>query len=210
MTISVNRMYKFIVILCTLTLFYSCNTTKKMTITEKKLIQSADVNTPFRVLLVTEKYDSLALRKPCRDVDIVNDSLHIKWLITRMKATMKAESGVGIAAPQIGISRNVFLFVRVDKPDMPVEVAINPKIMEVPDETVCFERDGCLSIPDVSGNSIRYPWVKVEYYNENGEKITEKLTGYSRNDNFVAVIFQHEFDHLQGILFIDKLCEMND
>ncbi|MCE5330664.1 MAG: peptide deformylase [Bacteroidales bacterium] len=181
-----------------------------MTITERKLIQSADVNTPFRVLLVTEKSDSLVLRKPCRDVDIVNDSLNIKWLIARMKATMKAESGVGIAAPQIGLSRNVFLFVRVDKPDMPVEVAINPKIIEVPVKTVCFERDGCLSIPDVSGNSIRYPWVKVEYYNENDEKITEKLTGYSRNDNFVAVIFQHEFDHLQGILFTDKLCEMND
>ncbi|MDR2834734.1 MAG: peptide deformylase, partial [Bacteroidales bacterium] len=67
--------------------------------------------------------------------------------------------------------------------------------------------DGCLSIPDFSGNSQRYPWVEVEYLNQNGEKITEKLTGYSRLTSFTAVIFQHEYDHLRGTLFIDKLCE---
>lgn len=200
-------MNRFVVILFTLAFLSSCNPIKNMTIAEKKLIQSADSETPFRVLLVTDKVDSLILRAKSIDVNWLEEKEIIQHLVSRMKATMKFESGVGIAAPQVGISRNIFLFVRVDKPDDLITVAINPKIISVPDETICFERDGCLSVPDFAGNSTRYPWVEVEYINENGETIREKLTGYSRKDNFVAVIFQHEFDHLQGTLFTDKLCD---
>ena len=178
-----------------------------MTVAEKNLIKRADAETPFRVLLVTDNSDSLTLRAKAIDVDWEADKDVIQHLVSRMKATMKFESGVGIAAPQVGISRNIFLFVRVDKPDAPIAVAINHKIISVPDETICFERDGCLSVPDFAGNTVRYPWIEVEYMNENGETIKEKLTGYSRRDNFVAVIFQHEFDHLQGTLFTDKLCD---
>ena len=178
-----------------------------MTNSEIKHIESANALTPFRVLLTTNEQDLKILRRPCKDINFGKDVENVEKLISRMKATMFAESGVGIAAPQIGISRNIFLFVRVDRPNAPVEVAINPKIVNRADETICFERDGCLSIPDISANSIRYPWVEVEYLNENGKKIREKLVGYSRKDNFVAVIFQHEFDHLQGVLFTDKLCE---
>lgn len=119
---------------------------------------------------------------------------------------MEAESGVGIAAPQVGILRNVFLFTRIDKPEKPVEVAINPRIINYSSEKVCFERDGCLSIPDQSGNSLRYKWVEVEYLNEKGESIRETLKGYERSGDFTGIIFQHEFDHLNGILYTDKLC----
>ncbi len=200
-------MQKYLLLLCTLFLLYSCNTLQKMTNSELKHIESANALTPFRVLLTTNEQDAKILRQPCKDVRFDKDKESIQKLISRMKATMFAASGVGIAAPQIGISRNIFLFVRVDQPNAPVEVAINPKIVNHPNETICFERDGCLSIPDISANSIRYPWIEVEYLNENGKKIREKLVGYSRKDNFVAVIFQHEFDHLQGVLFTDKLCE---
>lgn len=189
-------------------LLVACTTNLKMKTNEIELIQRADVTTPFRVLQITNKEDSLILRRPCTDVDPVKDSAIIKLLIERMKVTMNAESGVGIAAPQIGLSRNIFLFVRVDKPNQPVEVAINPKIINTPNETICFERDGCLSIPGVSGNSIRFPWIDVEYINEAGEQVKERLEGYSRTDNFVSVIFQHEFDHLQGVIFTDKLCDL--
>ena len=200
-------MQKYLLLLCTLFLLYSCNTLQKMTNSEIKHIESANALTPFSVLLTTNEPDLKILRRPCKDINFGKDGENVEKLISRMKATMFAESGVGIAAPQIGISRNIFLFVRVDRPNAPVEVAINPKIVNHPDETICFERDGCLSIPYISANSIRYPWVEVEYLNENGKKIREKLVGYSRKDNFVAVIFQHEFDHLQGVLFTDKLCE---
>jgi peptide deformylase len=176
-----------------------------------------------------------------------------------MKKTLEVERGVGIAAAQVGISKNLFLFMRLDLPDQPVHVAVNPKIVNHPDTTVCFERDGCLSIPDRSGNSVRYPWIDVEYQNEKGEKVCERLEGYSRQNTFTAVvcferdgclsipdrsgnsvrypwidveyqnekgekvrerlegysrqntftavIFQHEYDHTKGVLFTDKLCK---
>jgi peptide deformylase len=173
---------------------------------EKTLINSGKANESFRVLLTTNTEDSLILRQKSQTIELTKDADELKLLIARLKVTLEVENGVGIAAPQVGILRNLFIIVRVDKPGMPVEAVINPTIVSFPDKTVCFERDGCLSIPEISGNSIRYPWIEVEYFNENGEKIREKLSGYSRKGNFAAVIFQHEYDHLWGILFIDKLC----
>ena len=186
-------------------LCFSCQTT--MTKKEKELICNASAETPFRVLLTTNEEDSLFLRKKCADVKSIENNADLKLLIERMRATLEAENGVGIAAPQIGVARNVFLFMRIDKPERLVVAAINPKITAHSNETVCFENDGCLSIPDISGNSLRYRWIEVEYYDENGAKIKERLDGYSRFDDFTGIIFQHEYDHLQGTLFTDKLCE---
>ena len=185
----------------------SCHSGTLLTEQEKILINNGNENEPFRVLLTTNEQDSLFLRQVCKPVSLEQDGQNIRLLIARLKATLEAENGVGIAAPQVGIGRNIFLFIRIDKPDMPVEVAINPRIVNHSDEKVCFEGDGCLSIPDVSGNSLRYPWVEVEYTNEQGERVSERLEGYSRQGNFVGVIFQHEYDHLQGVLFTDKLCD---
>ncbi|SHF53178.1 peptide deformylase [Dysgonomonas macrotermitis] len=184
----------------------SLNSMAQLNTKEKALINSGNEITPFRVLKVTDKEDSLFLRTPCVDFDLNRDKKEIALLIARLKVTMAEESGVGIAAPQVGIGRNLFLFMRIDIPEHPVVAAINPKIVNRPEETVCFERDGCLSIPGISGNSVRYPWVDVEYTNEEGQLVRERLQGYSRQTDFTGVIFQHEFDHLQGVLFIDKLC----
>ena len=177
---------------------------------EITLINSGTKETPFRVLKITEEEDSLFLRQKAEDISFnINDN-ELKLLIERLKTTMEEESGVGIASPQVGIGRNLFLFIRISDPNHPIVVAINPKILNHPNETVCFEKDGCLSIPDMSGNSIRYPWVDVEYTDENGIVITERLEGYSRTTDFTGIIFQHEYDHLQGVLYIDKLCEKLD
>lgn len=186
-------------------LFCSCQ--KTMTKKEKDLIYGGSAETPFRVLLSTNAEDSLMLRKKSIDIEPVKDNADLQMLIQRMRATLEVENGVGIAAPQIGVSRNVFLFMRIDKPGHPMEVAVNPKITARSGEMVCFEDDGCLSVPDVYANSLRYEWIEVEYYNEEGEKISERLEGYSRFDNFTGIIFQHEYDHLQGVLFVDRLCE---
>jgi peptide deformylase len=174
---------------------------------ERTLINSGKANESFRVLLATNAEDSLILRQKSQTIELTKDADDLKLLVARLKVTLETANGVGIAAPQVGILRSLFIIVRVDKPGMPVEVVINPTIVSHPDETVCFERDGCLSIPETSGNSTRYPWIEVEYFNENGEKIREKLSGHSRRDNFAAVIFQHEYDHLRGVLFVDKLCK---
>ena len=204
-------MKKFIYLCGIMVLFLlACNSNFNMTTAERKLINSADAETPFRVLQVTNTEDSLFLRQKCIDVDIKNisEDKDIQLFIQRLKVTLDVEEGVGIAAPQVGIGRNIFLFLRVTEPDMPVQVVINPKIVDHSEETVCFERDGCLSIPDISGNSVRYAWVEVEYFDETGRQIREKLTGFSRETGFTGVIFQHEYDHLQGVLFIDKLCNL--
>lgn len=188
---------------------YSCNGNKNnMTETEIQLINSGAADSAFYVLQTTEELDSLFLRMKCKDFDPISiiGNQDLKLLIERMKTTLLEEQGVGLAAPQVGFSRNLFLFMRIDKPDYPIQVAINPKIVNHPDETVCFEGDGCLSIPDMSGDTNRYPWIEVEYYDEKGQLHQEKLSGYSREDDFTGVIFQHEFDHLQGVLFIDRLC----
>lgn len=193
------------IVLIGFTLF-SSRSMAQFTQYEKDLINGGTSEIPFRVLKITDQQDSTFLRQKCSVIEDTDNVGDLKLLIDRLKATMASESGVGIAAPQVGIARNVFLFTRIDQPNYPVTVAINPKIVKHPEETICFERDGCLSIPDISGNSIRYPWVEVEYTDENGNLVKERLEGYSRTGNFTAIIFQHEFDHLQGILFIDKLC----
>ena len=187
----------------------ACNSTKEMTAKEKKLITEETKDIPFRVLQIDNKKDSLFLRKKCSDINIkdITSSQVLKDFIERLKLTMAVESGVGIAAPQVGIGRNIFLFMRLDKPGIPVEVAINPRIVNHPEETICFENDGCLSVPDMSGNSKRYAWVDAEYYNEKGDLIKERLSGHTRKGDFTGVVFQHEYDHLQGILYIDKLFE---
>ena len=193
-----------ILILC-LTIFSACKNTNRMTVEEITLIEQADTLTPMRVLKVDIEEDSLLLRSKSKDVNLNKDRIILQKLISRLKATMTAESGVGIAAPQVGILRNIFLFVRIDHPDYPVEVAINPRIIAYSDENMVFEGDGCLSVPDRKGNSIRYKWIDVEYLNETGYTIRERLFANSRLEDFTGVIFQHEFDHINGILYIDKL-----
>jgi peptide deformylase len=189
-------------------LFASCKTVQQpFTEADKLLIVSGMAETPFRVLQITDKQDSVVLRTPCNDLENYAADTAFQLLVDRLKKTLAVENGVGIAAPQVGISKNLFLFIRLDLPGEPVTVVVNPIIVNHSDTTICFERDGCLSIPNMSGNSVRYPWIDVEYRNEKGEKIRERLEGYSRQNTFTAVIFQHEYDHTKGILFIDKLCK---
>ena len=200
-------MSKYLFLICATLLSISCSQKQIMTEQERNMILSGDENTPFRVLTVDDAADSLILRTECIDLDFKADSALIARLIARMDTTMKAENGVGLAAPQIGVLRNIFLFVRIDKAGNPVEVAINPRIVNKPDETICFEGDGCLSIPGQSGNSVRYAWIEVEYLNAKGEMVRERLEGFSRKTDFTGIIFQHEFDHLRGVLYTDKLYE---
>lgn len=201
-------MKKFLPLPLLLIMLVACNTTKKMTEEEIKLINSYDIETPFDVLLTTDEKDSLFLRKKSIDVDLKNidKNKDFQHFIKRMKITLEEEQGVGLAAPQVGVGRNVFLFMRINKElDYPVQVAINPRIVKTSGEAFCFVGDGCLSIPEESGNTERYTWIDVEYYDETGKLMKERLNGGSRKQDFTGVVFQHEFDHLNGILFTDRL-----
>jgi peptide deformylase len=144
--------------------------------------------------------DSLLLRKSSSNINFYNDK-NIDHLISRMYATVTHPShpGVGIAAPQVGILKRIIWVKRYDKPGSPFEVYLNTRITAQSD-TLKLRPDGCLSIPGVSGQSYRFIWVEVQYNTRAGEKMTEKIT-----HEYTAHIFQHEIDHLEGIVWLDRV-----
>jgi peptide deformylase len=132
------------------------------------------------------------LRQKTKEIE--NFDEEFKSLIERMYAEMYRSDGVGLAAPQVGMPYKFFV---MDDGETKRTV-INPKIKSFSEDPITFE-EGCLSIPEIFAEIERPKTITVEYYNENGEKIEEELTDYT------ARIFQHENDHLNGILFTDKL-----
>lgn len=106
--------------------------------------------------------------------------------------------GIGIAAPQVGISRKIIAVQRLDKPGEPFEFYINPKIISHSTK-MKVGGEGCLSVPEISGDVARYTELKIRYRDHNYRLKQETVTG------FTAIIFQHEIDHLNGILFTDRI-----
>ena len=164
---------------------------------------SDDSDKPMRVFLITNKQDSVLLRKASSDVRISDQDSSLKIFTERLLATVKDSMslGVGIAAPQVGILKNVIWVQRFDKEAFPFEVYLNPTIRSYFNEKQdCME--GCLSIPDKSAmTKIRAQKIILEYDDLEGIHHKESVEG------FTAVVFQHEIDHLNGILFTDHLEE---
>lgn len=111
--------------------------------------------------------------------------------------SMHLGKGVGLAAPQVGVLDRVFV-VHIDG-DVP-RVFINPSIIETSSELSEYE-EGCLSIPGMYAQVIRPAYVKVQAWNERGRPFNLTAEG------FLARVIQHEYDHLEGVLFIDRLSE---
>lgn len=114
--------------------------------------------------------------------------------IAELVEAMRLYDGVGIAAPQVGLAKRIIVVKTKTGP----EVLVNPKIFSASLRLVESE-EGCLSVPDVFGIVKRHKSVKIRALNRQGEKVQLKASG------FEAIIFQHEIDHLDGILFIDKV-----
>ena len=140
---------------------------------------------------ITEYKKDAVLRKKSNYVKKVNRE--IIDLIRDMADTMYHANGVGLAAPQVGISKRV---ITIDIGSGLISL-INPEIMEQKGDQTDIE--GCLSIPGIVGEVIRPNWVRVSGLNEKGEQVELEGTG------LLARAFCHEIDHLDGILFIDKL-----
>lgn len=132
------------------------------------------------------------LRKVSRPIDTVTDRIRV--LAKDMIETMRAEQGVGLAAPQIGILRRIFV-VEID--EIGLHVMINPEILEQKGEQTDYE--GCLSVPGKSGKVMRPDYVKVKYMDLEGNDQMLEAEG------FFARAICHENDHLNGILYIDKV-----
>ena len=138
-------------------------------------------------------YGDAVLRAENKKVEKVDDE--IRELLDSMVETMREISGIGLAAPQVGINLRVFV---VEAEEGVVKKVINPEFIEYSKQCVDYE-EGCLSVPGIHKKVKRPESLKVRYLNENGESVEEEL------DELWARAFQHENDHLEGILFIDKI-----
>ena len=130
-------------------------------------------------------------------------------LIKQMMLTVSQAGGVGIAAPQIYHSVRIFIMCSKanarypDAPLMPPTAIINPEILHYSTEKVT-DWEGCLSVPSMRGLVPRYSQITVRYFDQQGNEQQKELTG------FIARIFQHELDHLNGLTFIDQLESSKD
>lgn len=164
------------------------------------------------MILPIVAYGDPVLRKVGKEID--KDYPQLEKLIVDMKETMYNAQGVGLAAPQIGKDIRLFLIDAspfADDEDLAEEdrkvlknfnrVFINAKIIKEEGDEWAFN-EGCLSIPDVREDVFRQETITIEYQDENFEKHTEVLSGLA------ARVFQHEYDHIDGILFTDKLSSL--
>lgn len=171
----------------------------KFTSHQRKLIENGNPSTSMRVYLITNKTDSVLLRTKSKYLKPGLKNKTLKLFKNRLVKTVKESQGVGIAAPQVGILKNMIVVQRLDKENEPFEVYLNPVITKYSDKKrPCPE--GCLSIPNFRGTTKdRSFTVYLEYDTIDGKHIKEVV------NDFTSVIFQHEIDHLNGILFIDHL-----
>jgi len=125
--------------------------------------------------------------------------LDLSAVAARMEATMNAAGGVGIAGPQVGLALRIATLELDYKSDAPTTIFVrNPVIVERSDETI-DGYEGCLSVPGVGGLVRRAEWIKLVHDTPDGETIETEAEGYN------AVLWQHELDHLDGVLYLDKL-----
>lgn len=164
------------------------------------------------MILPIVAYGDPVLKKKAKE--ITKDYPKLDTLLENMFETMYAAYGVGLAAPQIGLPIRLFLVDTepfADDEQLSAEeqiqlkdfrhVFINATILEEEGDEWAFN-EGCLSIPDVREDVFRKPEITIEYFDENFEKHTETYNG------LIARVIQHEYDHIEGILFTDKLSSL--
>lgn len=154
------------------------------------------------VLTIAQLGDPL-LRQIAEPIAAVHE-LWVQLLIENLLSTLHASNGVGIAAPQVSCSHQLLIVASrpnpryPQAPAMPPTVMINPRLICHSEERV-KDWEGCLSIPGIRGLVPRYREIEVEYLDRTGQLQRQVFT------DFVARIFQHEFDHLAGLVFLDRV-----
>ncbi len=155
-------------------------------------------------LLEIVKYPEPSLSEPSAPIEAIDDE--VKTLIENMGETMFDAPGVGLAAPQVGINKRLIVYnpnagddeSKEDEKKKEFRPLINPEIISA-SGSVVSEKEACLSVPDFSSNVKRYKNITVRALNIDGKKLEFDAEGIQ------AVILQHEIDHLDGILFIDRI-----
>ncbi len=152
------------------------------------------------------KYPEKSLSQPSAPVDAIDDE--VKKLIKDMGETMFHDEGVGLAAPQVGINKRVLVYnahatdTERENEDQEIVALINPEIISKSEETFISENEGCLSVVDFRADVKRHVRVTVKALNIDGKKLEFDA------DGLLAVIMQHEIDHLDGVLFVDRISSL--
>ena len=190
---------KRLFLLFSLLALVGCSSRPALSKAEKELVTgSGDV---MRVLTVADRKDSLFLRKAAKDFsDRDLRSEEFRTLARKMVRTVTdpSQDRVGIAGPQVGISRRIVAVQRFDKEDEPFEVYANVRIDSLYGP-MAYGQEGCLSVPGKRGTVPRWTNAIISYRDPvTLQTVRETVSG------FTAVIFQHETDHLDGVLYTDK------
>ena len=164
------------------------------------------------MILPIVAYGDPILKK--RATEITSDYKDLKTLIANMSETMYGAYGVGLAAPQIGLSVRIFLvdtapfaedesYSEAERKGLKSfkKTFINPEILEESGEEWAFN-EGCLSIPNVREDVLRKSEIKIRYQDKNFETHTQEFNG------LIARVIQHEYDHIEGVLFTDKVSSL--
>lgn len=188
-------------IMALLALSLGCSRTggPSLTKAEKALIDGS--GPVMRVLTIADRKDSLFLRKACADFsDRDLKTKRYQALAGKMVTTVTdpSQDGVGIAGPQVGLSRRIVAVQRFDKEGEPFEVYPNIRIESLSGDVVPGA-EGCLSVPGLRGMVPRYTKVVISYKDASTLRTVRDTV-----EGFTAVIFQHETDHLEGILYTDR------
>lgn len=161
-----------------------------------------------KVLKVREVGDPV-LSKISEEIDVEKINEKILDIIEDLKTTLEFGTGYGIAAPQIGVNKRIIVVGAKkeninynDAEEIPITAMINPSWKELSEDTD-VQHEGCLSVPSIRGKVERYKEIELTYYTESGEKIVKEVTG------FFARLIQHECDHLDGIVFLERVKEHN-
>lgn len=196
----------FIALSLLLLLILACSSTKNLNSAsfskdEIVLIKNNDSTKPMRVYKITNKSDSLLLRTKSSYIKPDPNDKILLHFVNRLYKTVRdsMSMGVGIAAPQVGILKNIIWVQRFDKENFPFEVYLNPEIIVYSEKKQTL-REGCLSIPNRRDTLYNRAYsVQLKYNKLDGTLNMETVEGLT------SVIFQHEIDHLNGILYLDHL-----
>ena len=137
------------------------------------------------------------LRKRCKEVADIDD--RIRMILDDMAETMRSKKGIGIAAPQVGIMRRMFI---IEPAEGELLELINPRVIESSGVQNCEE--GCLSVPGYVGTVERPEYIKVEALDRNGNTVVHE------GRELKAVALSHELDHLEGVLYTDKASDVHE
>ena len=155
-------------------------------------------NPPLKIYMLGQE----TLRTPANRIVKVDDS--IRKLAKDMLITMYSAKGIGLAAPQVGVQKRILVIdLNFEDPDAPPNVFINPEIISSSASLDTYE-EGCLSIPGVYLNVLRPSSIKLSYRDEMGRP--KKMNA----EGLMARCIQHEIDHLNGILFVDKVTDQDE